>query len=118
MKKVAIPQIDFQLQVPTGVPGKQTAAMLEQMEEIILSVKPNVVLVYGDVTSTLAGALAAAKQKVPVAHVEAGIRTKSRMNPEEINRRVADTLSDLLFANTESAYDNLLAEGYARIKLS
>ncbi len=110
--QLQIPVPDYQLEVPTGSHARQTAAILTGVEEILLQEKPDVTLVYGDVTSTLAGALASAKLRIPVAHVEAGIRTDARYNPEEINRRLTDHLSELLLTNTEEATAALLDEGF------
>jgi UDP-N-acetylglucosamine 2-epimerase len=111
--QLEIPTPDYQLEVPTGSYARQTAAILTGVEEILLRERPDVTLVYGDVTSTLAGALASAKLCIPVAHVEAGIRTDARFNPEEINRRVTDQLSLLLLTNTEDATAALLREGFS-----
>lgn len=112
-EQLDIPVSDYRLEVPTtGSHAKQTAAILKGVEEILLHEKPDVTLVYGDVTSTLAGALASAKLRIPVAHVEAGIRTEARYNPEEINRRVTDQLSELLFTNTQDATEAILREGF------
>ena len=111
--QLEIPAPDYQLEVPTGSHARQTAAILIGVEEILLRERPDVTLVYGDVTSTLAGALASAKLRIPVTHVEAGIRTDARYNPEEINRRVTDQLSALLLTNTEDATAALLREGFS-----
>lgn len=111
--QLEIPTPDYQLEVPTGSHARQTAAILTGVEDILLHEKPDVTLVYGDVTSTLAGALASAKLCIPVAHVEAGIRTDARYNPEEINRRVTDQLSSLLLTNIEDATAALLREGFS-----
>lgn len=110
--QLEIPEPDYHLQVSTGLAGKQTGEMLEAMERIMMQEQPDVTLVYGDVTSTLAGALASVKLRIPVAHVEAGVRTAARYNPEEINRRASDVLSELLLANCEDAYEELLKENH------
>ena len=107
-----IPQPRYNLCVGSAPHGAQTAAMLKGIEEIILSNDYDGMIVYGDTNSTLAGALAGAKQHLPVYHIEAGLRSFNRKMPEEINRIVTDHLSTLLFAPTEKAMQNLHNEGF------
>ena len=113
-RDLGIPAPDYHLEVGSGSHGVQTGRMLAAIEEVIGKEEPEIVLIYGDTNSTLAGALAAAKVHVPVAHVEAGLRSFDRRMPEEVNRVLTDHCSDLLFCPTETAVANLAAEGITR----
>ncbi len=106
-----LPKPDFNLGVGSGKHGAQTGLMLEKLEELMAEIKPAIVIVFGDTNSTLAGALAAAKLQIPIAHVEAGMRCGDRFMPEEINRIATDRLTSLFFCPTENAVENLSSEG-------
>jgi UDP-GlcNAc3NAcA epimerase len=109
-----LPSPDAYLGVGSGSHGAQTGVMLKGIEDVILAERPDCLLIYGDTNSALAGALAASKLSVPVAHIEAGLRSFNRRMPEEVNRVVADHLSDLLLCPSETAVRNLASEGITR----
>lgn len=116
-QELGMKQPAYNLGITHPTHGGMTGRMLEKIDEIISSESPDWVLVYGDTNSTLAGALAAAKLHVPVAHIEAGLRSFNREMPEEINRVLTDHCSDMLFAPTQLAVDNLHAEGVSEGKV-
>lgn len=115
--ELAIPRPQRQLGIGGGMHGQMTGRQLEAIEAALLEEMPDCVLVYGDTNSTLAGALAAAKLHIPVAHVEAGLRSLNRRMPEEINRILTDHVADTLFVPTETAMQNLQHEGFNKEKL-
>jgi len=110
--QLGIPKPDIQLDIHGGNHGAMTGRMLAEIELALLEHNPDRVLVYGDTNSTLAGALAAVKLHIPVAHVEAGLRSFNMRMPEEINRILTDRISDILFCPTETAVKNLINEGF------
>ncbi|MFP6642808.1 MAG: UDP-N-acetylglucosamine 2-epimerase (non-hydrolyzing) [Candidatus Latescibacterota bacterium] len=110
--ELKLPRPNYINTLVKGTHAWETATIMTFIEDVLSVEQPDATLVYGDVNSTLAGALASSKLRIPVAHIEAGVRSDARYNPEEINRRVTDVISDQLFAGTTSAQDNLLAEGY------
>ena len=113
-EELDIPQPKYNLEISGGQHGAMTGRMLEAVENVLLQEKPDWLLIYGDTNSTLAGALAAAKLHIPVAHVEAGLRSFNMHMPEEINRILSDRVSSLLFCPTETAVSNLKTEGIIR----
>lgn len=112
-----IPKPDYDLGVGSGSHGAMTGAMLREMEQILVSVRPDWVIVYGASNSTLAASLAAAKLNLKIAHIESGLRSGDMSMPEEINRKVADVLSTLHFVTEQGAVNNLLHEGIAEEKI-
>jgi len=110
-QEMEIPKPDYYLGIGGCSHGAMTGRIMEALESVLLKEKPNCVIVYGDTNSTLAGALVAAKLHIPVAHIEAGLRSFNKKMPEEINRIATDHISDLLFAPTDDAVKNLRNEG-------
>ncbi len=113
-EELGIPAADINLNVGSGNHGAMTARMIEGIEQVLLKKEHDVVVLYGDTNSTLAGALAAAKLNVPIAHVEAGLRSFNKRMPEELNRIACDHMSTWLFCPTETAVLNLEREGFRR----
>jgi UDP-GlcNAc3NAcA epimerase len=111
--EMGIPTANYNLSVGSRNHGAQTAKMMEGIESILLSEKPDALLVYGDTNSTLAGALAASKIHIPVVHIEAGLRSYNKSMPEEINRITCDHCSTLLFSPTNQGISNLIKEGFS-----
>src|SRR5579863_10628890 len=116
-RQLEMPQPDCNLGVGSGTHGQQTAAVMQAFEPVVLERKPELVLVYGDVNSTLAAALVCAKLGVRVGHVESGLRSRDRSMPEEINRLLTDQLSDLLFTPSPDGDENLCREGIQTSKI-
>lgn len=110
-EELNISEPDYNLGIGSSSHGKQTGKMLKEIEKVLINERPDMVLVYGDTNSTLAGALGSAKLNIPVAHVEAGLRSFDKSMPEEINRVLSDCISSMLFAPTETAIKNLKKEG-------
>ena len=116
-RQLEIPEPDDNLEVGSGSHAVQTAEIMVRLERVVTSARPDVVLVYGDVNSTVAAALVCSKLGIPVGHVEAGLRSFDRSMPEEINRLVTDQISDLLFTPSEDGNENLVREGVAPEKV-
>lgn len=116
-EELDIPKPDFNLGIGGGTHGQNTGRMIEGIEEVLIKEKPAFVLVYGDTDSTLAGTIAAVKLHIPVAHVEAGLRSFNRKMPEEINRILTDHASEILFTPTLTAVNNLANEGISSNKI-
>ena len=112
--QMGIPRPDYNLNIHSLSHGAMTGRMTEEIEKVLQQEKPDWVMVYGDTNSTLAGALAAVKMHIPVAHVEAGLRSFNMNMPEEINRILTDRISKLLFCPSQVAVDNLLGEGFEK----
>jgi UDP-N-acetylglucosamine 2-epimerase (non-hydrolysing) len=116
-EELGMPEPDHMLEVGSGSHAQQTARTMERLEPVLAAEEPDLVVVPGDVNSTLAAALTAAKMEIPVAHVESGVRSFDRTMPEELNRIVADQLSELLFLHSDEATENLRAEGVAEERM-
>jgi len=116
-QELNIPQPNYNLEVGSASHAQQTAKIISRLEPVFLKEKPDLIIVIGDVNSTLAGALTAAKLQIPVAHIEAGLRSFDMTMPEEINRRLTDHLSSFLFVSEDTGVKNLLREGIASNKI-
>ncbi|MGI8952901.1 MAG: non-hydrolyzing UDP-N-acetylglucosamine 2-epimerase [Chitinophagaceae bacterium] len=117
-EEMQIPKPAYNLQIKEKMHGAMTAKMLEGLEKIFIIEKPDTVLVYGDTNSTLSAAIAASKLHIPVAHIEAGLRSFNMQMPEEINRIITDRLSSFLFCPTQQAINNLNEEGFSKFNCS
>ena len=117
-KEMEIPKPKYNLNINGLSHGAMTGQMLEKIEQVLKDEKPDVVVIYGDTNSTIAGALAAKKMHIKVVHIEAGLRSFNMKMPEEINRILTDRISDLLLCPTDTAIDNLKKEGYDNLPIS
>ncbi len=113
----SIPEPDYHLEIGSGTHGYQTARVLEKLEKLFIQDQPDMIVVLGDVNSTLAAALAAVKLHIPIAHIESGLRSFDMRMPEEVNRILTDHISDYLFVTEPAGCDNLLKEGIAEEKI-
>jgi UDP-N-acetylglucosamine 2-epimerase (non-hydrolysing) len=116
-RQLEIPEPDYNLEVGSGGHAQQTAEIMLRLEPVILKTRPDMVLVYGDVNSTVAAALVCSKLLVPIGHVEAGLRSYDRTMPEEINRMLTDRVADLLFTPSIDGNENLIREGISPEKI-
>ncbi len=116
-QELDIPEPNYHLGIKSGTHAQQTGNSLIEIEKVLLKKQPKALIVYGDVNSTLAGALAAVKLHIPIFHIESGCRSFDKKMPEEINRILIDNISDLLFCTEQSACDNLINEGFNKNKI-
>lgn len=117
LEELGVPAPDHMLEVGSGSHAQQTARVMERLEPVLAEERPDLAMVPGDVNSTLAAALTAAKMQIPIAHIESGLRSFDRTMPEELNRIIADQLSDHLFLHSDEAVENLRAEGIAEERM-